>query len=59
MRVINTLWPCRFEFSPTAFLLLTDRYNVGAVNVGIEHLLKESSIRNPSYFVIANTSMLL
>ena len=41
-----------FEFSPTAFL--TD-----AVNAEIEHLLKESNIRKPGYFVFANTSMLL
>ena len=32
---------------------------MGAVYAEIEHLLKESNIRNPGYFVFANTSMLL
>ena len=32
---------------------------MSAVRAGIEHLLKESNIRNPGYFVFANTSMLL
>ena len=31
---------------------------MGAVHAEIEHLLKESNIRNPGYFVFANTSML-
>ena len=35
----------------------TDSY-IGAVNAEIEHLLKESNIRNPGCFVFANTSML-
>ena len=30
---------------------------MGAVHAEIEHLLKESNIRNPGYFVFANTSM--
>ena len=32
---------------------------MGAVHAEIEHLLKESNIRNPGYFVFAHTSMLL
>ena len=28
------------------------------MNAEIEHLLKESNIRNPGYFVFANTSLL-
>ena len=35
----------------------TDCY-IGAVNAEIEHLLKENNIRNPGFFVFANTSML-
>ena len=30
---------------------------MGAVRAEIEHLLKESNIRNPNYFVFANTSL--
>ena len=30
---------------------------MGAVRAEIEHLLKESNIRKPSYFVSANTSL--
>ena len=33
--------------------------STGAVNAEIEHILKESNIRNPGYFVFSNTSMLL
>ena len=36
-----------FEFSPTAFLLLPK--HVDAVNAVIEHLLKESNVRNPGF----------
>ena len=32
---------------------------MGVCHAEIELLLKESNIRNPSYFVFANTSMLL
>ena len=32
---------------------------MGGVHAEIEHLLKESNIRNPGYFVFANTPMLL
>ena len=30
---------------------------MGAIHAEIEHLLKESNIRNPGYFLFANTSM--
>ena len=32
---------------------------MGAVSAEIEHLLKKRNIRNPGYFVFANTTMLL
>ena len=34
----------------------TEKY-MGTVHAEIEHLLKESNIRNPDYFVFANTSV--
>ena len=45
------------EVSPIACTLMKNR--LGAVHAEIEHLLKESNIRNPGYFVFANTSMFL
>ena len=42
----------RNEFSPIAFTLLTDR-QVQSIQ---KHLFNESNIRNPGYFVFANTS---
>ena len=45
------------NFPPLAFTLLTKK--ISAVHAEIEHLLNESSIRNPGYFVFANVSMLL
>ena len=47
----------RLDFRVFSYCVL-DR-GLGAVNAEIEHLLKESYIRNPGYFVFTNTSMLL
>ena len=47
----------RLEFQVFSFSVSSTE--VSAVNAEIEHLLKESNIRSPGYFVFANTQMLL
>ena len=39
-----------------SFHLIAVNCRIGAVNAEIEHLLNESNIRNPGYFVFTNTS---
>ena len=49
----------RLDFRVFSYIVSSTHGAIGSVNAEIEHLLYENNIRNPGYFVFANTSMLL
>ena len=49
----------RLDIRVFCYSVYSTEKTLGAVHAKIEHLLKESNIRNAGYFVFANTSVLL